>query len=248
MVTSYPVSQQQQSGYYLNNLVTTAEYLMAHGYTAEAASGIAADMAGESSGSPEAVGSGGAGLIGWTPPSKAAPNQPITTGNWQADFNAQLPDVLYYNNQQGSAALQSLNAEPDPVSAADYYSSEFERPLVLHSDVRPDVARYVYNSVRGLPTKGILGQGSTPNDKNTNPQQATLTSFNPLNPLSWFSAFSASSDYLQRFGLIIFGGAIVLIGIWLLAGKQTIKIATTAVAPEAAAAGSAANAADTEGT
>lgn len=243
----YAVDQStQQDGYYINNLVMVAEYLMAHGYSPAAASGVAGAVAGESSGNPESVGSGGAGLIGWTPPSKAAPYQPIVSGDAQRDFNYQLADIVTYNQQQGMDALNQLNAQTNPVAASDYYSQNFERPLITDSDVRPGVANYVYDKVSGLPTTGNLSQG-TPGDVNTTSPNAQLTSFNPLNPLSWLNLFSSGShvtDYLERFGLIVFGGALILVGIWLLAGKQTIKIATTAAAPEAAAAGGAASAAE----
>lgn len=230
-------------GYYADNLVELASYLMQHGYSAAAAAGVAGAAAGESSGDPEAVGTGGAGLIGWTPPSKAAPYQPIVSGNDQRDFNYQLADIVQYNSQQGMDDLQQLNAQTDPVKAADYYSQVFERPLVTDSDVRPAVANYVYDKVSGLPTTGTL-TSTTPTDTNTNPtSNITTTSFNPLNPASWLGLLGGSgkfTDYLERFALVVFGGALILIGVWMLAGKQTIQIASTAAAPEAAAAASAA--------
>lgn len=221
---SVPVDQTpDSSGYYINNLVTEASYLMTQGYSPAAAAGIAGTTAGESSGDPEAVGSGGAGLIGWTPPSKASPYQPIVSGNAQQDYDYQLADIVGYNDQQGTANLQSLNAQTDPVQAADFYSQTFERPAVTDSDVRANVAQYVFEKVQGLPTTGNLGQG-TPGDKNTNP--ATLTSFNPLSPSSWIQALTGQSvlDMLERGGLIIFGGFLIIIGFYLLAGKQTINV------------------------
>jgi hypothetical protein len=102
-----------------------------------------------------------------------------------------------------------------------------------------------YNQVltaTGAP-KGIINAtpvGVLPNNwptPNSNPagQVAQTTGFS-LNPLTWLQKLvtGGGSDYLQRFGLIVFGGALILIGVWLLAGKQTIQIATTVAAPEAA--------------
>jgi hypothetical protein len=234
----YAVDQTTQQGYYLNNMVEVAEYLMQHGYSPAAAAGVAGDIAGESSGNPEAVGSGGAGLIGWTPPSKAAPYQPIVSGNAQQDFDRQLPDIVYYNSQQGMDSLRQLNAQTDPVAAANYYSSAFERPRVTHSDVRSGVATYVFDKVSGLPTTGNLSS-STPGDVNTNPTQAQTTSFNPLSPSSWLGLLTGGSslmNMLERLGLVVFGGLLILVGVWMLAGKQTIQL----VAPEASAAANAA--------
>lgn len=228
-MVSYQYSSTTQGGYYLDNLVTEAAYMMSLGYSAAAAAGVAGASAGESSGSPEAVGSGGAGLIGWTPPTKAAPYQPIVTGNPSRDFDAQLVDVAYYNQQQGAQANADLEQQTDPVAAADIYSQEFERPLVTDSDVRPNVARYVYDSLTGKPTAFTTaadkntGSGPTSAPTNSALGTATLTSFNPLNPVSW-----VSSDTWERIGLVIFGALLVIVGVFMLAGKTTIKIAKDA--------------------
>lgn len=67
------------------------------------------------------------------------------------------------------------------------------------------------------------------NGSNTTPAQTTSFS---LNPLSWLQGLlggtSSASDYLERGGLIIFGGILILVGFWLLAGKQTVKIGVKA--------------------
>jgi hypothetical protein len=234
VVTSYPVDQTVSQGYYLNNLVTEAEYLMAHGYSATGAAGVAGATAGESGGNPESVGTGGAGLIAWTPPSKASPYQPIVTGDAQTDFNHQLVDILQYNNDQGSANVNNLNRQTDPVQAADDYSTVFERPAVHLSDVRPAVASYVYDAVQGIPTTGSLktpasaqvsGDGS-----GTTPAETTSSG-----SIGW-GPFSISYDTIERFGLVVFGGAMILVGIWLLVGKEAAKV-TVSTAKTAAKAG-----------
>jgi len=60
--------------------------------------------------------------------------------------------ILAYNNAQGSSNIAELNAQPDPVTAADFYSQVFERPVVTDSDVRPAVAQSVYAFLTGQPT------------------------------------------------------------------------------------------------
>jgi hypothetical protein len=125
------------SGY--RNMVTVAKYLMSNGYSRAAAAGIAGCIAGESGGDPESQGSGGNGLIGWTPPLAGA-----VTGNPSRDLAFQMAAILDYNNAQGSGLIAQLNAQPNALAAAMFYSKRFERPLVTYSDVRPVTAAAVY--------------------------------------------------------------------------------------------------------
>jgi len=125
-----------------HNLIVIGKYLMANGYSKAAAAGICGCIAGESGGNPESVGSGGNGLIGWTP---ARPG--IVTGNATKDLQTQLPMIVAYNNAQGSGLVKQLNAIKNPVSAANFYSERFERPAVKDSDVRASMALLVYGAI-----------------------------------------------------------------------------------------------------
>jgi uncharacterized protein YukE len=109
-------------------------YLTAHGYSKYAAAGIVACIYGESTLDPEATGTGGWGLIGWTPqyPGQYADLYP--TNHAQADLEKQLPAILTYNNGF-SGYLPMLNSATSVQQAADIYSQNFERPQVLFSDV-----------------------------------------------------------------------------------------------------------------
>jgi hypothetical protein len=105
---------------------------------------------GESGGNPESVGSGGGGLIGWTPLSSAAPNSNIITGNVQQDMATQLSDLLFYNsNEIGQSLVSQLNGQTDPVAAADFFSQHFEKPAVTNSDVVPSVAQQIFSELGG---------------------------------------------------------------------------------------------------
>jgi hypothetical protein len=126
------------------NLLTIAKYMVANGYSKAAAAGIAGCVAGESGGDPESSGGGGNGLIAWTPP-KAG----IVTGNATKDLQTQLPLIIEYNNAQGAGLIKMLNSISDPVSAADFYSENFERPLVKDSDVRSSVATSIFSQLGG---------------------------------------------------------------------------------------------------
>jgi LysM repeat protein len=133
-----------------NNLLAIGQYLVDNGYSKAAAAGVASCVDGESGGNPESVGSGGGGLIGWTPLGSAAPNANIVTGNASADMMAQLADLLYYNsNEIGGSRVAELDSQTDPVAAADFYSQNFEKPAVTDSDVRTSVAEQVYSELGG---------------------------------------------------------------------------------------------------
>jgi hypothetical protein len=131
-----------------NELTAVGQFLVANGYSKAAAAGVASCVDGESGGNAESVGSGGGGLIGWTPFGSAAPNPNIITGNPAQDMMTQLADILYYNaNEIGQSQVDQLNSISDPVAAADFYSQNFEKPAVTDSDVAPSVAIQVFSSL-----------------------------------------------------------------------------------------------------
>jgi LysM repeat protein len=133
-----------------NYLLAIGQYLVDNGYSKAAAAGVASCVDGESGGNPESEGDGGGGLIGWTPLGSAAPNSNIITGNASQDMLTQLADILYYNsNEIGQSQVAGLNSQTDPVSAADYFSQNFEKPAVTDSDVVPSVAEQIYSELGG---------------------------------------------------------------------------------------------------
>ena len=133
-----------------NYTLAIGQYLVDHGYSAAAAAGVASCVDGESGANPESEGSGGGGLIGWTPLGSAQPDANIITGNVSADMMTQLADILYYNADEiGQSAVDGLNSQTDPVAAADFYSQNFEKPAVTDSDVRSSVAEQVYSELGG---------------------------------------------------------------------------------------------------
>jgi hypothetical protein len=137
------------SGSATQNEMEIAEFLVRNGYSNAAAAGIVGCIAGESGANPESVepGTTNGGIIGWTPESSAKPIYPIVTGNASKDLQSQLTDLLTYN-KIWAQYIPGLNAQTDPVAAADYYSENFERPAVKDSDVRASVATSVYNNLK----------------------------------------------------------------------------------------------------
>jgi hypothetical protein len=104
------------------NYATIVNFLVAHGYTKMAAVGIAGNIYQESGGDPESVGSGGGGLIGWTPLPAG-----FVTGNAAADLQTQLAALLTYNNGWAQY-VPMLDAAKTPTDAAYIYMTYFERP------------------------------------------------------------------------------------------------------------------------
>jgi Phage tail lysozyme len=110
------------SGMLPANYAAIVDYLTAHGYTALAAAGIAGNIYQESRGNPESVGTGGGGLIGWTPLPAG-----FVTGDVEADLQTQLAALLTYNNQW-ARYIPALNAASNATEAAYIYMTYFERP------------------------------------------------------------------------------------------------------------------------
>lgn len=103
------------------NVTAIVSFLVANGYSHNAAAGIAGNIYQESKGNPESVGMGGGGLIGWTPLPSG-----MVTGNTAADLQTQLKALLTYN-QIWSSYIPALNAASSPASAAYIYVTDFER-------------------------------------------------------------------------------------------------------------------------
>jgi LysM repeat protein len=109
------------SGMLPANYAAIVGFLTSHGYTGNAAAGIAGNIWQESGGNPESTGDGGGGLIGWTP----LPGGYVT-GNPAADLQTQLAAILAFN-QIWSQYIPALNAASSPAAAAAIYVTDFER-------------------------------------------------------------------------------------------------------------------------
>jgi hypothetical protein len=112
------------------NFAAIVDFLTAHGYSDNAAAGMAGNMYQESGGNPESGGDGGGGLIGWTPLPAG-----LITGDVAADLNTQLEAVLTFDNNWAQY-LPALNAAASPAAAADVYVTDFERAGVPAAGTR----------------------------------------------------------------------------------------------------------------
>lgn len=148
-----------------------ADFLFAHGMSRAAAAGVAGCVAGESVGNPESVGSGGAGLIGWTPASSmrqygaTCHAAGIGSNSTAQDMSSQCAGIINYINRNGSVG--DMNSFSDPVAAADHFSEKYERPAVHLSDVRPSIARSEFSR---LAAKGNSPAPGTPNKRGPQPK------------------------------------------------------------------------------
>jgi hypothetical protein len=119
------------------NVSAIVSFLLSHGYSHNAAAGIAGNIYQESKGNPESVGSGGGGLIGWTPLPAG-----FVTGNVSADLQTQLAQILKYN-QGWSQFLPQLMSAASPSAAADIYVTDFERAGIPAASTRETSAQDV---------------------------------------------------------------------------------------------------------
>jgi Phage tail lysozyme len=238
-MASYPTESNVVSGgYYENNLVSIAEFLMANGYSRAAAAGVAGTSAGEGNGNPESVGTGGQGLIGWTPPTVPTPHTDIVTGNAQQDFDNQLDDLLYYANTNSSEAVRrggvdisTLKAATDPLQAATWWS-EFEGPKVPGSDLRTAETENIYNALAGYtpnsgytqPAAGGAGTTASTSSNGTSgssggTQCVGVTLFGHCFGATIPSVSALEGDvmsWLERAGLFILGGVFLIMGTYIM--------------------------------
>jgi hypothetical protein len=119
------------------NYAAIMSFLTSHGYTGNAAAGIAGNIYQESGGNPESVGSGGGGLIGWTPLPAG-----YVTGNPPADLRTQLAAILTFNHIWAQY-IPVLNAASSPAAAADIYVTDFERAGIPAAGTREAAATAV---------------------------------------------------------------------------------------------------------
>jgi hypothetical protein len=117
-----------------DNVSAIVSFLLAHGYSDNAAAGIAGNIYQESKGNPESEGLGGGGLIGWTPLPAG-----FVTGNVTADLNTQLAQILVYN-QGWAQFLPALESASSPAAAADIYVTDFERAGIPAASTRETAA------------------------------------------------------------------------------------------------------------
>jgi Phage tail lysozyme len=113
-----------------DNVTAIVSFLLANGYSDNAAAGIAGNMYQESKGDPESQGMGGGGLIGFTPLPAG-----YVTGNPATDLQTQLNAVLTYN-QGWASYLPALNAAASPADAAYIYVTDFERAGIPAASTR----------------------------------------------------------------------------------------------------------------
>lgn len=141
------------AGDQVQNGTTIYKYLRSNGYTPMQAAGAIASIWGESTWNPEAQGTGGRGLIGWTPAS-TLPNSAFT-GNAAKDMSAQLPLILEFvskNGDQGSVAMMAGAATVS--DAAQIWGKKVERYGI--NDVHTqgvDLAVQIAKSVDGVTLK-----------------------------------------------------------------------------------------------
>ena len=148
-------------------------YLVSHGFSANAAAGILGNIEQESGGNPAAgVWPSNYGLIQWTPASRYFSGPP--------SLQAQLPAIIGYIQENGSIADVNAHAT-SPSAAALYFSEKYERPLAseANNENRMNSANEVFQAAQ---TGHWPGGTPSPPPKTGNPfiPLAVDGSFGPL--------------------------------------------------------------------
>jgi hypothetical protein len=114
-----------------------------------AAAGAVASIDGESGWNPAASGSGGRGLIGWTPPSA------ISDADFSGGMKTQLPAIIAFVNSSGDqATITTMEGETSLNSAAQDWDTGVERAGV--NDVHP-AGLAMAASIAGIPNNAAGG-------------------------------------------------------------------------------------------
>jgi Phage tail lysozyme len=188
------------------------KYLTGHGYSGKAAAGIAGNMEQESGGNPESVGSGGGGLIGFTPLPSG-----YVTGHPAKDLATQLSALLAYNRNQSNASLSTLNSEGSPSAAAIYYMNEYERPAKATENEanRVDSAVATYNAAQSGNWGNGGGLGATTDVGGSGNLGSSIVS----GILGSMFGGMSMTDLIERGFLILMGLVLILIGVIKISGN-----------------------------
>jgi hypothetical protein len=137
--TSSPI----QSGTTTANGTAIYKYLRSNGYSPIQAAGAIASMWGESTWDPESVGTGGCGLMGWTPESSLsayggtcaragvgypAPVASPSQAQVNADMGSQCAAILAYVSANGdTGAVSMMNGASTVFAAANIWGPQVEK-------------------------------------------------------------------------------------------------------------------------
>lgn len=213
------------------NWEAIAAYLMAHGYTPIATAGILGNIEQESGGDPEAVGTGGGGLIGFTPLPAG-----YVTGNAQRDLQTQLAGLIRYNNAQGQLLIAQLNRSRTAEQAALLYQNNFERPLpgpTENTANRVNSAKEVYGKLAGSQGVNPLNLSNDVYNLLTGGWQFSAPTTQDLAKGS--GAVAKGLDFnLANIGKYILAAGLVGVGVYFLGRRENVIPAPSNVAKGAA--------------
>lgn len=191
-------------------------FLTGQGFTANAAAGIEGNIEQESGGSPTAGSNPpGAGLI-------------QILGDAGGSLTSELQKTMAYIDANGSVADINANS-PNPTAAALFFSTKYERP-------NPSQANNANREQSAVDTANAAASGNWPQGASTTAATGILPNpLSALDPTTWIGDIKGAIDTgatnifkkyetdvqngIMRFGLILLGGLVIIIGIMVLLHK-----------------------------
>lgn len=202
--------------------------LTSGGLTPVAAAGVLGNIEAESGGDLDSVGSGGGGLLGYTPISSAppggAPGQPLS---------AQISAALAYIQNSYPGGIAQLDSFTDPNAAGQSFAQYGERCAACTNydgagygqlPIRGANAQEVYNAYESG-SLGAAGTGSVPSGTDT----SILGSIGEITGLP--QAVSSVEDWGVKMALVVVGLGLGVLGIWKMAnpGKSATDSVTSSL-------------------
>jgi hypothetical protein len=200
--------------------------LLAGGLTPIAAAGVLGNIEAESGGSLNSVGSGGCGLLGYTPCSSAPPGGAVQASGVNPSVAVQASAAVTYVSNSYPGGILALNAFTDPGAAGASFAKLGERcaecggpgstgssQLAPRSQNAADVYAAYKAGTLGQPSQGTAASSSS-----------SSSSFDPFGlggivaaltaPAQFFSALTKGVTYL-RIGEVLVGAVVMAVGAWM---------------------------------
>jgi hypothetical protein len=190
------------------------EYLVGQGFNMAAASGIEGNIYQESHGNPGSSSGAGGGLFGET----------LSNGGsvGGGSLSEQLSALMAYIEKNGGTVSSINSNSPNASSAAQYFEQQFERAGIPDMSNRIAAAEQVFSDAKSGNWKGAASSSDGAGGTNSSDIFSNIGQDLVKGLLSSIGV-SSLSDFFERFGLILLGLFLVIVGIMKITGNDPIS-------------------------